>query len=90
MRLPNNSLNSHAVPGELLNLSHTNSLNFNTFGGLDTSTNNFRVTAQKDFKAQIYAAGSPSFGSYFFTNYFYTSAKQSKSIVEDILNSHKI
>lgn len=70
-----------------LNLSRTNSIIFNTFGGLDTLTNNFRITTQKDFKAQIYAAGSPTFGSYFFTNYFYTSAKQSKSIVEDILDS---
>jgi|GEM_PF-6574260 len=71
------------------NLLQSDSVSFNIFGGLDVSTQNFRVAAKKNFKAQMYAAGSPTFGSYFFTNYFYTSAKQSKTIVEDILRSSK-
>jgi len=74
-------------PGSLLytNLLKSGKVNFNFFGGLEVSTKNFRVSTSDG--SRIYAAGPPTFGSYFFTNFFYTSAKQSRAIIDDILMS---
>lgn len=69
------------------NLMISNSLHFNTFGGLDVSTQNFLVSTKQNFSAKIYAAGPPTFGSLFFTNFIITSAKQTKVIIFDILKN---
>jgi len=69
------------------NLMSSNCLHFNPFGGLDVSTENFSVATRQDFSAKIYAAGPPTFGSFFFTNFILTSAKQAEVITLDILKN---
>ncbi len=67
------------------NLAYSNKVQFNPFGGLNVSIKDFSILTNKNFTAKLYAAGSPTFGSVFFTNFVLTSAKQTEVILTDIL-----
>jgi len=69
------------------NLMISNGLQFNAFGGLEVSNKNLLVSTKQSFSAKIYAAGPPTFGSFFFTNFIITSAKQTEIIMLDILKN---
>lgn len=70
-----------------INLFKENKAKFNEFGGLDVniSDKTFRVNMTQNFFAKIYAAGAPTFGSFFFTDSIFPGVKHSQDIIKDIL-----
>ena len=72
-----------------LNLEKKNIVIFNSFGGLQVYTSSFKVKTKRGLKLNIYAAGAPTFGSFFFVDTLYTASLHAKCIAIDIAKQIK-